>query len=89
MKLLIIYLSLVNVLGFILMTVDKIKAKKKLWRIPEFTLLAVAVVGGSVGVALGMNLMWHKINHLKFTIGLPFIIAVQALLLVYLAGKVL
>ena len=85
-QLLIIYLVLVNAAAFFLMLADKQKAKKGAWRIPERTLIGIAVIGGSIGAIAGMNLFRHKTRHLKFSIGLPVILAVQVVLglLVYL-----
>lgn len=77
-----IYLLLINALGFALMLADKYKAKKKHWRIPEATLIGVAVSGGSLGCLLGMRLARHKTKHLKFSLGLPLILAAQILLAV-------
>ena len=54
---------------------DKHKAKKKLWRIPEATLMTVAALGGSVGSLLGMYTVRHKTKHPKFTIGIPLLLA--------------
>ena len=62
------------------MLVDKYKAKKKLWRIPEATLMGVAAMGGSIGSLIGMYTVRHKTKHLKFTIGIPLILAVQVVL---------
>ena len=76
-KILLVYLVIINAVGFILMLTDKIKAKKNLWRIPEATLFLVAAVGGSIGSILGMQLLRHKTRHLKFSLGLPLILAVQ------------
>ena len=76
-KILLVYLLLVNAAGFLLMLVDKIKAKKNLWRIPEATLMGVAAIGGSIGAIAGMNLFRHKTKHAKFYIGLPVILALQ------------
>lgn len=87
MKLLLVYLLLINALGFLLMLLDKHKAKKNLWRIPEATLLGIAVMGGSLGCMWGMYAARHKTKHLKFSLGLPVIFAVQVLLLVFLVGK--
>ena len=84
MIILYLYLAIINALGFLLMLIDKWKAKKNLWRIPEATLLGVATIGGSLGAILGMNLVRHKTQHLKFSIGLPVIFAVQVVLLVIL-----
>lgn len=80
MIILISYLVIINALGFILMLADKVKAKKNLWRIPEATLLWVAVLGGSLGSILGMNVFRHKTKHLKFALGLPLILAAQVVL---------
>ena len=81
-----VYLFLVNALGFILMLVDKWKAKKNKWRIPEKTLMIVAVIGGSIGSLLGMYTFRHKTQHPKFTIGIPFILALQIVLAVVIAS---
>ena len=71
MKPVLIYLLSVNALGFLLMLIDKYKARKKLWRIPEATLMWVAALGGSLGSLLGMYTVRHKTKHPKFTIGVP------------------
>ena len=86
MKLLLIYLLLINAAGFALMLADKHKAKKNLWRIPEATLLGCALLGGSLGCLLGMHIARHKTKHLKFSLGLPLIFLVQALLFLFLAA---
>ena len=77
MKLLLYYLLIINAAGFLLMLVDKWKAKKNRWRIRESTLLIVAALGGSVGSLAGMYLFRHKTLHLKFTVGIPLILAAQ------------
>ena len=82
MKLLLYYLLLINAAGFLLMLVDKWKAKKNRWRIRESTLLIVAALGGSVGSLLGMYIFRHKTLHLKFTVGIPVILAGQCVLAV-------
>lgn len=66
------------------MLTDKFKAKKNLWRIPEATLMTVAVLGGSVGSLIGMYTVRHKTKHLKFTLGIPLILAVQVVAAVWL-----
>lgn len=80
------YLVLVNAAAFALMLVDKLKAKKGAWRIPERTLIGIALIGGSIGAISGMNLFRHKTKHPKFSIGLPVILAIQIVfaLLLYL-----
>ena len=72
-----VYLFLINAAGFMIMLADKRKARKKLWRIPEATLLLVAVLGGSIGSLLGMYMFRHKTKHLKFTVGIPVILVLQ------------
>lgn len=77
MKLLLIYLLIINAAGFLLMLVDKLKAKRNRWRIPERNLMLTAFLGGSVGCLLGMYLFRHKTLHPKFTMGIPLILALQ------------
>ena len=74
---LLVYLLIINAVGFVLMLVDKVKAKKNLWRIPEATLFLVAAIGGSVGSILGMYTFRHKTKHIKFIVGMPLILAAQ------------
>lgn len=76
-KLIFLYLLIVNAIGFVLMLGDKRMAQKKLWRIPEATLLAIAAIGGSFGSLIGMYIFRHKTKHLKFTLGIPAILALQ------------
>ena len=76
-KLILLYLLIVNALAFILMLADKRKAQKKLWRIPESTLLLSAAIGGSIGALAGMYTFRHKTKHLKFTLGVPAILILQ------------
>lgn len=83
-KLLLLYFLIINAAGFLLMLVDKFKAKKNLWRIPEATLITVAAVGGSIGSLIGMYTVRHKTKHLKFTLGIPLILAMQIIAAVWL-----
>ena len=90
MKLLSFYLLIINALGFLLMLVDKWKSRKNRWRVRESTLLLIAALGGSVGSLAGMYLFRHKTRHLKFTLGIPLILAGQciaAVLVMALATK--
>ena len=80
MRLLILYLLIMNATGVISMLMDKRKAKKKLWRIPEATLLCIAALGGSVGSLVGMYAFRHKTRHMKFTLGIPAILIAQLVL---------
>ena len=66
---------------------DKHKAKKKLWRIPEATLMTVAALGGSVGSLLGMYTVHHKTKHPKFTIGIPLLLALQVIAAIVVMAK--
>ena len=84
MKLLLAYLVIINAVGFLFMLIDKRKAQKNLWRIPERILLGIAICGGSIGTFLGMNTFLHKTKKLKFSLGLPVILALQVLLSVFI-----
>ncbi len=86
-ELLLLYLLLINALGFALMLADKWKARKNLWRIPEATLMTVAALGGSIGSLLGMYTVRHKTKHRKFTVGIPLILGLQLLLAVFLLSR--
>ena len=77
MKFLILYLLIVNAAGFLVMTLDKLLAKKKAWRIPERTLMGFAAIGGSIGVLLAMYTVRHKTKHAKFYLGVPAILVAQ------------
>ncbi len=74
-----LYLVLINALAFGLMLADKRRARKKLWRIPESTLMVTALLGGSLGALVGMYTAHHKTRHRKFTVGIPLILALQLL----------
>ena len=78
------YLIIINIIAFILMYVDKIKAIKHQWRIKESTLIGFAIFGGSIGSFLGMKIFKHKTKHPKFYIGIPVILIVQILLSYYI-----
>ena len=78
-----IYLVAINVVTFFLYGLDKWKAKRAKWRVPEATLLGFAVVGGSIGAWLGMKVWHHKTMHKKFKYGLPAIIITQLILIGY------
>ena len=78
------YLILINAASFLLMLSDKQKARKKMWRIPEKVLIGSAVIGGSLGALAGMYTFRHKTKHLKFTIGIPVILALQIVLAIVL-----
>ena len=77
----------VNVITFVVCGIDKLKAKKGKWRVPETTLLLLAIIGGSVGAWCCVKVWHHKTMHAKFKYGIPLIMAMQAGLLVYLMTK--
>lgn len=82
-KIIVLYLVFINVLTFLLYGIDKWKAKRARWRIPESVLLGMAAVGGSVGAWLGMRVWRHKTQHKKFRYGVPAILLAQIVLLVW------
>ncbi len=65
------------------MLIDKHKARKNLWRIPEKTLIGIAALGGSVGSLLGMYTVRHKTKHPKFTVGIPVILTLQIIIMLF------
>lgn len=75
-KILIIYLGVVNLLAFLLFGIDKRRAVRNKWRIPEKTLLLVAGVGGAAGSLLGMIVWHHKTRKWKFRILVPLFLAI-------------
>lgn len=77
MKTLLVYLLIVNAIGFALMLTDKLCAIRNEWRIPEATLMLWAICGGSFGVFAGMRLFHHKTRKPKFSVGVPVILIVQ------------
>ena len=83
MKIILLYLLIMNAAGFLVMTIDKLYAKKNMWRVPERTLLGVAAFGGSIGVLSAMYTVRHKTKHMKFVIGVPLILAIQIGIVLY------
>lgn len=81
-SLLISYFAGMNIIGFALMGIDKYKAKKRAFRIPEATLFIVAIIGGSIGSIIGMYAFRHKTRHWYFVYGMPFILLLQAALMI-------
>ena len=76
-----IYLAVINVVAFFMYGIDKWKAKRSKWRVPEATLLGLAVLGGSIGAWLGMKAWHHKTLHKKFRYGVPLILIAQIALI--------
>ncbi len=82
-----IYLVIINVVSFFIYGFDKWKAKKSRWRIRETALLGLAVLGGSIGALLGMQVWHHKTMHKKFKYGLPLILLAQIALIYLIIQK--
>lgn len=78
-----IYLMIMNLAGFVFFAIDKSKARRNKWRIPEAILFLFAVFGGSFGCYLGMRIFRHKTQKPRFYIGIPVIIGVQFLVVLY------
>ena len=82
--LLVAYVAIINTLAFIAYGIDKLKAKKGKWRIPESTLLLLAIIGGSIGAWFGIKVWHHKTLHKKFRYGIPLIVITQIAITVYI-----
>ena len=83
-KNIIIYLLIINIIGFLAMYIDKQKAKRGSWRIPENTLLVLVLLGGGIGGIVGMYTFKHKTQKAKFVIGFPTILICEILLIILL-----
>ena len=81
MEVLWIYLLVINVAAFVMYGMDKKRAVRGQWRIPEKSLLLAAAVGGALGALLGMQIFRHKTRHLKFTVLVPLCLVLWAVLL--------
>ena len=79
-----IYLIAINIVTFAVYGIDKYKARHDMWRIPESTLLLLAVIGGSIGAWAAMRIFRHKTNHPQFYIGVPLILFLQIALALYI-----
>ena len=78
------YFIIMNLIGFALMGIDKYRAKKRSFRIPEATLFIVAIIGGSIGSIIGMHAFRHKTRHWYFVYGMPFILLLQIIFFIFL-----
>lgn len=83
----IIYFIVMNLIGFFIMWLDKRKAKKGVWRIPEKTLFITTALGGGIGTTAGMYVFRHKTQKIQFVIGLPFITILEIITVIYFALK--
>lgn len=81
---LIYYIIAVNIVGVFIMAWDKMKARAGAWRIPEDSLILIALVGGSAGIYVGMKIFRHKTRHFKFSVGVPVIFLIQAGIIIWL-----
>ena len=81
------WLAVINLIAFAVFGIDKKRAKKGQWRIPEKTLFLTALLGGSIGALLGMYIFHHKTKHWYFQIGIPAIMIAQIALAVWLVTK--
>lgn len=87
MKYILIYLLFINIIGFLAMGIDKFKAQKGWWRIPEATLMTLCLLGGGVGTIAGLYTFRHKTKKMKFTIGMPTILIVEIITIIYIVVK--
>lgn len=83
-----VYLMVVNGFGFAEFGVDKQRARRRQWRIPERSLFLTALLGGSLGCILGMQVFRHKTKHKRFVFGMPLILILQVILLAVLRSFV-
>ena len=86
-KLVIGYLIIINIIGFLLMGADKKKAIKNQWRIPEKSLFICSILGGSIGTWTGMYAFRHKTKHWYFVIGMPLILVLQVLIAFFILQR--
>ena len=84
LKYVLYYLAAINLVTFLVYGIDKLRAKRGAWRIPEKTLFLLPVLGGSVGAIAGMKVFHHKTKHWYFKYGLPLILILQIALVVWL-----
>ncbi|WP_440896069.1 DUF1294 domain-containing protein [Amphibacillus sp. Q70] len=78
------YFIIINIIGLLMMKIDKRKAKQGKWRTPERYIWLISLFGGSLGTLLGMKLYRHKTKHIQFRIGLPLIFIIQMIGLIML-----
>lgn len=82
-----LYLLAINVIAFLAMGIDKWKAKRGAWRIPEQTLLSLVLLGGGIGGIAGMYTFRHKTKKPRFYIGFPAILIMEIVALIYIIIK--
>lgn len=79
----VIYLLIINLIGFLVMKIDKKRAKMQEWRIPEKTFFLITLFGGGIGTITGMYKFRHKTKKKYFTIGLPTIVIIEVISIYY------
>ena len=79
-----IYIIVINLIGFLMMLIDKNKAKKGSYRISEKAIFVTALLLGGIGVYVGMYKFRHKTKHLSFTIGIPVCIVLNIISIYYI-----
>lgn len=84
-KNIVLYFIIINLFGFFIMWLDKQKAKKGAWRIPEKTLFIITALGGGIGTIAGMYTFRHKTQKIAFVIGFPFITVLEIITIIYFA----
>ena len=82
-----IYLVIINLFGFFIMWLDKRKAKKGSWRIPEKTLFIITALGGGIGTIAGMYVFRHKTQKIQFVVGFPLITILEIIAIIWFAVK--
>lgn len=83
MRNIILYFIVINIFGFFIMWLDKRRAKKGAWRIPEKTLFIITALGGGIGTIAGMYTFRHKTQKIQFVIGFPFITILEIVTIIY------
>ena len=83
----VIYFVVINLFGFFIMWLDKIKAKKGAWRIPEKTLFIITAIGGGIGTTAGMYVFRHKTQKVQFVVGFPLITILEIIAIIYFTFK--
>lgn len=86
-KNIVIYFVVINIIGFFIMWLDKRKAIKGSWRIPEKTLFIITALGGGIGTTAGMYAFRHKTQKIQFVIGFPFITILEIVTIMYFVLK--
>ena len=86
-KNIVIYFITINLIGFFIMWLDKRKAKKGAWRIPEKTLFVITALGGGIGTIAGMYTFHHKTQKIQFVIGFPLITILEVITIIWFLVK--